>query len=73
MTTRPKSVEYNPIPMNEFEMSIGSNSGSINSVGENNDLELIASDNQNLVDYEINSEDKYKRPKKAQSGSRNDL
>lgn len=61
---KPKNKEYEAIPLNEFEMSLGSHS--INSALDNNDLDLI-SDNQNLVDYEIKTESKYKRPKKGKS------
>ena len=55
-----KPVDYNPLPSNEFEMSIGANS--INS--NDHDLELVGSDNQNLVDYEIQADSKYKRGNK---------
>jgi hypothetical protein len=61
---KPKNKEYEAIPMNEFEMSLGSHS--INAAPDSNDLELFA-DNQNLVDYEIKTESKYKRPKKSPS------
>ena len=47
-------------------MTVGSNS--INNTEKNEQLEL--SDNRNLVDYEIKSDNKYRKTKKQSDGNK---
>lgn len=55
--------DYAAVPTNEFEMSVGKSINTSNSI--NSELELVSdNENQNLVDYEIKPEGKYKRGKK---------
>ena len=55
-----KEEEYNALPTNEFEMSLGNKyANSTNSINAHNDLELLNEDN-NLLDCEIKQEKKGK-------------